>query len=241
MGLDIALGVMILLGAIRGWFRGFLLQAIRLGGLVGCVYAAAPIRDLARPYILPYLASIRPDLLDRMLWWASAVTCYVATVGLAGLAVKLQRRRPYGEVEPSRADQMAGFLLSAAKGAVISAFLLGALDRYALAWVRKVPWADEQVRASTAIEWNQKYRPAERIWSAPPVQQFVAHVRQMGVDGAANEVEKSREAERAQAAAGRTPRLDLPPAAPPIDPTLPNFVENIDRAMDLIDRVKPGP
>ena len=45
MGLDIALGLMILLGAIRGWFRGFVLQALQLGGLVGCVYAAGPIRD----------------------------------------------------------------------------------------------------------------------------------------------------------------------------------------------------
>ena len=74
MGLDIALGVMILLGAIRGWFRGFVLQAIRLGGLVGCVYAAGPIRDQARPHVVPLPGrSIPPPMLDRMLWWSSAV------------------------------------------------------------------------------------------------------------------------------------------------------------------------
>ena len=48
MGLDIALGIMVLLGAIRGWFKGFVLQAIRLSGLVGCVYAAGPVRDYAQ-------------------------------------------------------------------------------------------------------------------------------------------------------------------------------------------------
>ena len=68
MGLDIALGIMVLLGAIRGWFRGFVLQAIRLGGLVGCVYAAGPIRDYARPHVvaLPGLdpaVHARPDAL----------------------------------------------------------------------------------------------------------------------------------------------------------------------------------
>ncbi|HEY2158980.1 MAG TPA: CvpA family protein, partial [Isosphaeraceae bacterium] len=60
MGLDILLGLVILAAAVRGWFRGFVLQAIRLGGLVGAVYSAAPIRDAARPYVNEYLPSIRP-------------------------------------------------------------------------------------------------------------------------------------------------------------------------------------
>ena len=32
MGLDLALGVIVLLAAIRGWLKGFVLQAIRLSG-----------------------------------------------------------------------------------------------------------------------------------------------------------------------------------------------------------------
>src|SRR5580693_4907440 len=111
MGLDIALGIMVLLAAIRGWFRGFVLQSIRLGGLVGCVYAAAPVRDLVRPYVAEYLKSVKPELLDRLLWWSAAVIGYVLAVGLASLAVKMYRRRPFGEVEPNRTDQSAGFLL----------------------------------------------------------------------------------------------------------------------------------
>src|SRR4051794_40888407 len=110
MGLDIILGIVILVGAIRGWFRGFVLQAIRLGGLVGCVYAADPLRDFARPYVTPYLTAIPTYALDRMLWWSSAVVSYITMVGLASLAVKLYRKRPYGEPEPNRADQFAGLL-----------------------------------------------------------------------------------------------------------------------------------
>ncbi len=242
MGLDIALGVMILLGAIRGWFRGFLLQAVRIGGLVGSVYAAAPIRELAKPHVVPYLVSIRPDLLDRMLWWASAVTCYVLTVGFAGMAVRLHRRRPYGEPEPNRLDQLAGFVLASSKGAVVVAFLLAGLDKYALGWARKIPWADEQARTSQALAWNERYRPADRIWGAPPVQQFVAHVRQMGVSAASDPTgtEKIGTAPlQARAGSAPTPRLGLHglPAMP--DPTSADFVEEVDRALRQIESVSP--
>ena len=52
MGLDLALGGLVLLAAIRGWFKGFVMQAVRLSGLVACVYAADPIRDQVRPRVL---------------------------------------------------------------------------------------------------------------------------------------------------------------------------------------------
>ena len=42
MGLDLALGGLVLISAIRGWLKGFLVQAIRLAGLVASVYAAGP-------------------------------------------------------------------------------------------------------------------------------------------------------------------------------------------------------
>src|SRR4051794_28680572 len=80
MGLDLALGAIVLLTAIRGWLKGFILQAIRLAGLVACVYLADPVRDLAKPYVLPHLPSIRPELIDRLLWWSAAAISYVALV-----------------------------------------------------------------------------------------------------------------------------------------------------------------
>src|SRR3954468_9545913 len=89
MGLDLALGVIVLLSAIRGWLRGFLLQAIRLAGMIACVYVADPVRDLAKPHVLPHLPSIRPELVDRLLWWSSAACSYVVLVGMATLILKL--------------------------------------------------------------------------------------------------------------------------------------------------------
>ena len=247
MGLDIVLGLMVFVAALRGWFRGFVLQAIQLGGLVGSVYAAGPVREYARPYVVPYLTSIRPDLLDRMLWWASAVLSYLVTVGVANLLVKLYRKRPYGEPEPNRADQMAGFLAGAAKGFVVCAFLIAAMERYALTYVRNVPWAEEQARTSNALVWNQEYRPAERIWAATPVQTFVAQVRRMGLNGEVDRPESSvprievvPASTPAQASTRRMPRLDLPNLTEvELDPTAPGFLDRFDQAVKTLDRIKP--
>ncbi len=237
MGLDIALGIMVLLGAIRGWFRGFVLQAIRLSGLVGSVYAAGPIRDYARPYVVPYLNSVPPAMLDRMLWWSSAVVSYVTMVGLASLAVKLYRRRPYGEPEPNRADQFAGMLLAAGKSAVVAAFLVGALDKYALTWIKQIPWATDLTSSSTALTWDEQYHPSEKIWAAAPVQHFVGCVQKMGVagpSGKTSDAPSTPEAPPVQTAS-KTPRLDLP-TRNPLDPSSPDFTKEFDEEFQKVNR-----
>src|SRR4051794_4161085 len=76
MGLDLALGGLVLLTAIRGWLKGFLVQAIRLTGLVSSVYLAAPVRDQVKPYLAGYLPTMRPEVLDRLMWWGSLVVSY---------------------------------------------------------------------------------------------------------------------------------------------------------------------
>lgn len=43
MGLDLALGVIILIAAFRGWLQGFVSQALRIAGLIACVYLAEPV------------------------------------------------------------------------------------------------------------------------------------------------------------------------------------------------------
>ena len=183
MGLDLALGCLVLLNAVRGWLRGFLIQATQLGGLVACVYVADPLRDLVKPEVAKYLPSIAPGLMDRLLWWSSAVVAYIVMVGVASLVIKMHRRQPFGEREPDRTDQFGGFLLGTAKGLLVAAFLAAGLEKYALGTIQGVDWAEKQAKTSTVLKWNTDYRPVARIWAMPPVQHYVAHVRRMGLNG----------------------------------------------------------
>jgi uncharacterized membrane protein required for colicin V production len=217
MGLDLALGGLVLVMAIRGWFRGFVLQAIRLGGVVVCVYAADPVRNVAKPEVMRYLPRIRPDLIDRMLWWSSAFATYILLVGIATLAVKIYRRQPYGLEERSRKDQFAGSLLGLAKGAVVAVFVVAGIQKYALAYLKNIPRAEQQVATSKALALHKQYRPVDRIWSAPPVQHFVKTVQRMGLKSPSESEKRTEPAETPAPApapvqtASRAPKLALPP------------------------------
>jgi uncharacterized membrane protein required for colicin V production len=233
MGLDIALGVVVLLAGIRGWLKGFVRQAIGLGALVGCVYLADPIRDYVRPHTQAYFPSIRPELFDKLLWWVAAVLAYIVSAGLAIWVVKLYRRRPYGDPELHRADQGAGFTLGLAKGVILGVFLTAGILKYEPTYSKFVPtgWIDDTVKASVALDWSRQWKPADRIWNSMPVQAFVGHVwtRGLWVDEP-----KSAEKPPVQAAAAPSaPKTLQVPKTPedPIDPASPDFLRQLDNAI----------
>ena len=72
MGLDLALGVIILIAAFRGWFQGFITPGDSPRSLWSppCTRRFG-VRDYAKPYSCRYLSTIQPDLVDRLLWWVS--------------------------------------------------------------------------------------------------------------------------------------------------------------------------
>ncbi|MEW4569385.1 CvpA family protein [Tautonia sp. JC769] len=189
MGMDVILGAMVVIAALRGWFRGFFAQAIRIGGLVGAVYLAAPVRDLARPIVAARLTSMGPELLDRLLWWVAFALVFVVLSGLATTVLSASRRRiasASGMAGPShRGDQSAGALLGAAKGAIVVAFLVSAIQPYTPDYVASGGWVGEQVETSYVLAFSARYEPARRLWEAEPVQALVAHVREMGLGSAA--------------------------------------------------------
>lgn len=221
MGLDLALGAVVLIAAIRGWLRGFVSQAIRITGFVACFYVAGPARDQARPHVLARLPKVDPALMDRILWWASAAAAYVVLVGAATIVVKLAHR-PSADGEPSarRDNQFAGFLLGAGKGVVVAIFLLAGFEKYAGDLRGKIGWVDEMAVDSRTLEWNREYEPAPRIWASMPVRRFVEHIRRNGL-GKPTEIPEPPPADdqvaeaRDHASRRPTPRLELtdPPAA----------------------------
>lgn len=182
MWMDVTLGGIILIAAFRGWCQGFVRQGIRIGGLVACVYLAEPVREYGKPYVLPYLPTIQPELVDRLLWWVSAALTYVVLVGVATLVIKMTRRPEIpGIAQSSRNDQFAGFMVGAAKGLLAAACATAAIQNYGMEHLKVVPWAEEQIKGSWALQWTETYRPVPRIWSSPPVQRFVNYVERMGL------------------------------------------------------------
>jgi uncharacterized membrane protein required for colicin V production len=249
MGLDLALAGLVLLVAIRGWLRGFLVQAIRLAGLVAAAYAAVPVRDFAKPYAAHYLPTIRPDLSDRLLWWIAAVASYFLIVGVASLIVAVSRRNTFGLTEKNRSDQFAGFGLGVVKGLIVASFAVAGLQKYGESTITRVDWVHDQTKQSYSWEWNEKYQPARKIWASQPVQLFVSHVQKHGLtpppkgEGPARD---AGETEKPVQTASRTPKLHLPGIdGPPLeidttglDADLIHEVEALQKQLSKLDTGK---
>lgn len=208
MGLDLTLGGLVLFMGIRGWLKGFLAQAIRLAGVVACVYLADPVCDLAKPRVIGHLPKIPPEFVDPLLWWTSAVVSFVVLVGLVSLVLKMSRRNALGEPDPRRNDQFVGFLLGSAKGVVVAALLLAAFEKFATEHVKRFPWMEHQANASRALRWSVRFQPVPKVWATTPVQNFVKHIQRKGIG---RPVEGEPESQPV-ATANQTPKLALPPA-----------------------------
>jgi hypothetical protein len=214
--MDLILGAMVLVSALRGWFRGFFSQAIRLGAIVGGVYLAAPVRDLARPIVADRMTSMAPELLDRILWWVAAVVSYVVLSGTAtGLLSAYSRRAARSRAAEGlaggnyRGDQSAGFLLGAAKGAVVVAFVVASIQQYAPEYLKHGGWVGQQVETSHLLALSARFEPARRIWESQPVRVFVDHVRTMGLGP-----EGVEDGEGAEAGDTRAVAVDEAPTRP---------------------------
>jgi hypothetical protein len=86
-------------------------------------------------------------------------------------------------VRSSRNDQFAGFLLGAAKGLVVAAFLTAGLQTYGTELVHNAAWVQQQTNGSLALKWTDQYQPVPKIWSTPAVRRFVNQIQRNGLKG----------------------------------------------------------
>ena len=246
MGLDITIGVLVLLAGIRGWLKGFVLQAIRLVALVSCVFLADPLRDLARPYVHDHFPSIQPELMDRFLWWTAAIIAYLLLSGIPSSLVRLARRRPAAELEARWSDSGAGFLLGVLKGFVTVAFLLWGFDTYAAnRYTQEGGWISQQIATSRLLPLARTYHPAERIWTSDPVRLYVHRIKTRGLWTAPEEpapttspepdlpppISAQKPSRTVPAELPKHPVLSIPNSRLP-SPSSPDFLNELDRALN---------
>jgi uncharacterized membrane protein required for colicin V production len=230
MGLDIFLGIIVLVAALRGWFRGFWSQGIRVVGLVASVYLAGPVRDAALPFVTDHVGSIDPDLLRRLLWWLAAALSFIVLTGLAsGFLATIRRRRSAEGYPAHRGDQSTGFLFGAAKGALAAAFLAAGLEKYSADYIENGGWLGEQVRTSKGLALTRQYRPVDRIWASEPVRRFVSVVRSQGLDPGESDPPLPGPAAEPDTVPLRTARRPGPLQVSP-----PSEEEELERALDQI-------
>ncbi len=241
MGVDITLGVLILLCAVRGWLRGFLRQAIPLGSLVAGIYLSDPLRELARPHARKSFPSIGPEIMDRLLWWSCAAGSYLVLAGVGLSILRSMKKRTYGDPEPNRADQGAGFTLGALKGAILASFIAWGISESRTTYLAATPFVEKQAKESKALVWSDQYKPARTLWTSIPVQSLVNRVKSRGLwldqtpasptDPALSKIETAKpEASVApplRTAQARPKTLSLPR----LDPESPDFLRKLDEAL----------
>src|SRR5690606_8839492 len=138
-------------------------------------------------------------------------------------------------------------LLGAAKGAVVVAFLVAGIGRYAPDYLRAGGWAGEQVQTSHLLAWSEQYQPARRIRESEPVRAFVAHVPRLGLrpdvaDGEpqaiADEVAPAVEAQ-ARAPGRRPAPLAVEPSRPDSgEVDLDAALEEVRRDLERLDTLR---
>ncbi|MGO9600729.1 MAG: CvpA family protein [Isosphaeraceae bacterium] len=185
MGLDLALGVIVLFAAFRGWLKGFVSQAVRIVGFIACFYLADPLRDQARPFLLGKMPAINPSLMDRILWWIAAVVSYVLLVGLTTLIIQLSRNPPPKDstLSARREDQIGGLIIGLGKGLLVAAALATAAENYKATLIQNIPLIERQCRGSYTLAWTAIYRPIPRLLATVPVRNFVEHITRNGLNG----------------------------------------------------------
>jgi uncharacterized membrane protein required for colicin V production len=187
MGLDIVLGLVALIMAINGWRHGFWVQVMRLMCLVIGLYCAEPLAMRAEPFVAQHIRLENTGMLQRCLWWASWAVVYTLGSLVVGFAAKVSKWRKsplQAELEPpAKFDPIFGFLFGLIKAGVAVAFIVSAVDHYAIPKIEHKEWAKKFVVESKALEYSRKYEPVPKILAAEPVKSILEIIQERGLGG----------------------------------------------------------
>lgn len=167
MGLDLLAGLVVLFGAIRGYFRGFFIPLAKLGSLIGAVYLADPLRIRANPYVQPYFPAIDAETYARLSWWAALLVGYLATASISCGLLRLTVERKDPERRGAGADRFLGFLLGGIKGAATVALLLTAV-LWKESLIAQAPGGEKLLAGSRTVAWTRAHDPFGKLWVWPP-------------------------------------------------------------------------
>ena len=168
MGLDLVLGLIILIAALRGWFKGFTNQAVRIAGFIACFYLADPVREQARPYVLAKLPTHRSRIAgpDPLVDLRGRLVHRPGGIQHPGHPVDAHCPGP-GVPRSRRDDRFAGSSSARPRDCFSWLSWPRAFRNTAIDLAHNFPWTERQTEGSYALQWTDRYQPVPRIWSCP--------------------------------------------------------------------------
>lgn len=117
-GVDIVVGVICLILAIRGAFKGFVWQTVRTLGAIGALWAATLLHEPVGTWLVERLDFIPASWSDFVGWVSVAIGVWLVVSFIAHLARGVIR-----SADLTGGDRVLGFVLGAVLGIALSTFL----------------------------------------------------------------------------------------------------------------------
>lgn len=181
MILDIAFGILILSGLVRGYRRGFLRQTMFVGGIILGVMFAGDLVGVLGKEIEPQLKSVPIALRPSTMHVGAIAVIAIITWIVGALVFSRNREKVVGMSGPSPLDRLAGATLGVAAAAVLIALAVAGLEHLPRD-VRRNDTVSGQIAASKGVQYAKKSPIAPWILDVPEVKDALAHAQTI-IDG----------------------------------------------------------
>lgn len=175
MGFDIAIGIVLLLGAIRGFKKGFARQILTISSIViAFVFAKTLAERLASP--LAKFLQDYPDQISESIVYTGSLLGIFLTINLVGtLYLYVYRTRTMGVNVPSVQDRIVGILVGVVVAGFVGCVLIAQYERLP-SMIRENDAVQSHYTASHGVKLAQEHRIAARVWETPEVQRTYEHM-----------------------------------------------------------------
>lgn len=174
MGFDIAIGIVLLLGAVRGFKKGFARQILTLTSLILAFVFAKPLAErLAGPLAGP-LEQFPEAVAESMVYTGSLLGLFLVVNLFGTLYLYVYRTRSLGVNAPSLQDRIVGVFVGVAVGGFIACVLISQVSRLP-AMVRESDIVQTHFTGSRGVKLAMEYQISTRVWETPEVQRAYLH------------------------------------------------------------------
>lgn len=175
MGFDIAVGIVLFLGAVRGFKKGFARQILTVSSLVIALVFADPLAKHFPKQVHKLVEDYPADIAESMLGTGALLLIFLLINGAGTLYLYVYRTRSLGVNTPSLGDRIVGIGMGVAIAAFIACIGI-ATYRYLPSTIRENDLVQSHYEKSRAIKLAEENQIAEKVWETQEVQRAYLHM-----------------------------------------------------------------